>query len=773
MDPGALDDLNLDDMFAEDGDLFEGLDIQMEGMGEIITTSKKDSRRGPRTKRPPPVDEDEQNEEEEETTLKRRKTKRKTKTPIAFGDDDDDYLEDTHHKKKARKNKLSSTAPPPAPIPSAAKKAKKATGKTKKPSMIPPPSDARANSSVAAAGRFGQRGTATKLTKRKSTATEETALPPAPPAFVPKHESTYGGLPPSKTQFYPFIESVPPEPNLKSRKQYPQIDKVFAAFNGYMSIGGPGKDGFPVPSKSPALDGDLTMESPIMQLLIESFEAVSEKDKAAFGDLKKQSMLTCIPQVRHVIQNTDPVKLLPDLYTMCGLLTRQYNFVKTSLTNMEMWCKDEFSDSDFCQAFSLPEPFHPEKVGTTIASSNRKWKKPIINVKISFLGNKEVKGGPVLQARMPSTLVVNGEKKKIEGTGSTKAKVNVAGAVTTAKKSSSSVPPKASIPKTYPDLSPVERRQLILDRVAQVALGLESQLNFRRTKRPLLPTSSSNAAGDTKRATLGPSYVPPEEPLLHTARMWEWLEAAGFFQASLASESPSLKHARVGLQSPEIFPRGILLPTAKRIQGRNAKGKEDDLQVSGHGLYDRLQSLLVVVEGDAQSMGTRDDRTMDDDSADSSETDDESMEFLDESDEEEHDFNSPNRSRVDLSLLSLEERTFLHLSSIGLIKKPIFPKVELVLDEDEDGIEDDLVDVIGEMSADLSTLTARNNARIRYLETAMDPMNLAYRKQVEEEQASLISRCQSLLKRSKEKTKKSNKQKSAVASSKDDLNLPW
>jgi hypothetical protein len=585
-------------------------------------------------------------------------------------------------------------------------------------------------------------------------------------------------MPPSKTQFYPFIESVPPEPNLKSRKQYPQIDKVFAAFTGYMTMGGPGKDGPVAPYLPAAQSADVTMESPITQLLIESFEAISEKDKAALGDLKKQAMMACIPQVRHVIQSTDPVKLLPDLYSMCGLLTRQYNFVKTSLTNMEMWCKEEFSDSDFCQAFSLPEPFQPEKVGIMIAPSNRKWKKQIINVKISFAGNKEVKGAPVLQAKMPSALVANGEKKKIDGASikKTNVKDKPTGAGTAVKKSSSSLSQKPfATPRTYPDLAPPERRQRILERVAQLALGLESQLNYRGTKRTaILPPGSTVApaksGSEAKQATLEASYIPPEDPPLHTARMWEWLEIAGFFQATSTSESQSSKDARLGLQCPEINPRGLFLPTPTRILGRKEKGEEKNLQISSHGIFDRLQSLLVAEE-EAENSGDLDNRNTDDDSETDSETDDESLGFLDESDEQES--SSPKKSRADLSDLTLEERTFLHLCSIGLIKKSTFPVVELDLDDEDDGMEDDMANIIGEMNADLSILTARNNARISYLETVMDPMNLAYRKQTEEEQASLITRCQSLLKRSKEKTRKSNKLKNAVAATKDDLDLPW
>jgi hypothetical protein len=148
-----------------------------------------------------------------------------------------------------------------------------------------------------------------------------------------------------------------------------------------------------------------------------------------------------------------------------------------------------------------------------------------------------------------------------------------------------------------------------------------------------------------------------------------------------------------------------------------------------------------------------------------------------DTDDENYDLETPKQALADLSKLSMEERTFIHLCSVGLIKKSLFPMVELVLEDNhgrkDDAIEDDLVNVIGEMSSDLSNLTARNNARIGFLESVMDPIEVSYRKQLEEEQTSIIAKCQSLLKRSKEKAKKSSKQRSSGGGNKDDLNLPW
>jgi hypothetical protein len=872
LDAGALDDLDLDDMFADDGDmLFEGLDIQLEGMGDIITTESK--QKGPKV-------------DATATTPKRRKTKRKSKTPVAFGDEDDDYVEEQQPKKKRKSSAKSGkavAAPPPAPIaatttttkkkkmkkgdaaaaPTSSKSKNKLTGA----SMIPPPS------TVAAAGRFGKRGSGSgKATKRKSKSSGSgvegatPSMPAPPPLYIPKQESNYGGLHPSKTHFYPFLESVPPEPSLKNRKQFPNFDKVFQTLNTVLNqASGQSGNGAPIlPDTAAALAAGLDMESPIVQLLLESYEGISEKDKQSFGDQKKQALLGCIPELKKSIEGMDQMKLLADLYGMCGLLTRQFHFVNTSLTNMDAWCKEKFTDSDYRQAYSLPEPFRPEKVGTIITPANRKWRKPIISVKVVFAGYKEPKGTPVLQARMPPSLVLPPKKEAPSTTASATATTKTKKKKSTTKSSAAStsttksaapaapvVPKAPAAPKVYADCPPPERRQRILERVAQLALGLESQLNFRRTNKrsPTTPgansTSSSTAATSKAAAaavnkTTG-SVIPLEDPPLHTARMWEWLEAAGFFQSKNAAR-------QLRLQSPEIYPRGLLLPTPTRIKGRqepetiattttiegveekddaesklkdtegegkdeepkledtegegkdeepklkDREGEEKDkesklkdkeetlIPISSNGLFDRLQSLLVVEEDD-QEGDKKDYARYDDDSdmeTDSDSDDEEPLNFLDEDSDEEYDnVENPTRPLADLSKLSKEERTFLHLCSVGLIKKSSFPLVELVLEDDQKGeaMEDDLVNVIGEMSTDLSTLTVRNNARIAYLESTMNPTDVAFKKQLEEEQTSIIARCQSLLKRSKERAKKSNKQKisggSGNGSNKDDLNLPW
>jgi hypothetical protein len=171
-----------------------------------------------------------------------------------------------------------------------------------------------------------------------------------------------------------------------------------------------------------------------------------------------------------------------------------------------------------------------------------------------------------------------------------------------------------------------------------------------------------------------------------------------------------------------------------------------------------LQSLLVEeyssVETTIHSYGNEEE-----------EDDDDSLGFLDE---EADDTEEDTSDIADLLQLTLEEPTFIQLCSAGLIWQSLFPKVELALSTDDKNAEDDLVNAIGEMSADLSQLMTRNNSRICFLELAVTNMDSQYSKQVEEEQESLIVKCQSLLKQNKEKAKKQVKQKKD-----DNLNLPW
>ena len=817
-----LDLLDLDDMFNDDGDqLFEGLDIELDGMGDIISNEKKEkpppvaaapppaaaARRagGPRTKRTNPMLEKAAEEDDDGTTPKRRKTKRKSKAPSAF--DDDEFIVDEQPKKKRKAALKAKKAT--EPITKTKRKKKSETEVTTpppaaSPALPPPPTVLAASTSmaskakssgptvsVAAAGQFGGRvkrgsassmGGSTKVKRRlKKAATAaaaaggETETPggiavapkPDKPDTIkpPKPEPTFGGLAPSRQLFYPFLESVPPEPTMQKRKAYPVLDRINSALTSQIASS---PNATQQPPTQPPRPGVPTEESAIFKLMLETYEG-NDKDKQAFTAEKRAALLKGIPVMRDMIHGLDKPRLVGDVFSMCWLLTRQYNFIKQSLDNMKNWCKDEFNEEDYSATYDPPveKPKHS------------KWKSPVVKLKISFNGYKEPKGTPPLIGVLPPIVVdaasvsrasfaitaaavaeaklkaaeskrsaiptvkttavtaTKTKKKKEKASGKpTKAKTLVVATAT-----APAVVPTSVVARTYTGSSPQARRQQIMEKVAKLALQLENAQQTEHTIGKLDP-------------------IPEEDPPLHTARMWDFLQKAGFYK-----HPPS---KRLGLRSPEVNPRGVFLPVPTKIRGRESK--ED--KFSQDSLFDRLQSLLV-------------EENIDDNENEDSDSDDDSLDFLEDDDDDDDGFDfkraeedtdendDRNVGLADLSKLSIEERTFIQLASAGLIRKSLFPVVELAVssdDEDEDEndeVENDMVNVIGKMSSDLSAITAMNNARVSYLETATAGPDLLYKKQIEEEQAALIAKCQNLIKRNREKAKKAKQKKD------DNLNLPW
>jgi hypothetical protein len=814
MDPGALDDLDLDGMFADDGDmLFEGLDIGLDdAMGDMISNDKskatvmdpppiiepvaapapKPKRSGgPRTKRTNPMLEKASKVKEEPTTTapsnRRRKTKRKTKAPAAFGDDEDEIAEEQPPLKKKRK---ASTKTKTVVVPTAKPKRKKksdvptstirsssgigasAAGVAKlsstKASILPP-------SSVAAAGQFGGRlkkvGTKIKRRLKKSADGASENMAAAPPGLKPpRPEPTFGGLHPSNTLFYPFLESVPAESTMQKRKTYPIMDRMSSTLTSQMMA---------ITSKLQEPLG-VTEESAIFKLMLDTYEG-SEKDKKNFTNHKRAALLRGISNLRKILHKSDKNNLVKDIFAMCGLLTREYNFLKQTLDNMKGWCKNEFDIDKYKETYE--PPVEKPKI--------KKWKYTtgFVRVKIVCTGFKEPKVGLPLTAMLPplvfdasnvrplvsasaaanSKFLAGNEPKKgasvpnamvssPKAAATTLTKKKRKGAETVIEKVKTKVAPTASqlpsspVPKTYADSTPLARRQQIVERVSQLALELESTLQKEKIVGKLDP-------------------VPEEQPPLHTTRMWDWLQSAGFYNKAASSK------ILASIKSPKIHSRGVFQSTPRTIQGHDTntgEEEEESQRVSPASLFDRLQSLLVeeVSEDDTDHDEEEDS---DDDSLDFLDDDDNDDNIVDDVESRLKAIQNGETSKntkldiADLSDLSIEERAFIHLSRVGLIKKSLYPSVNLVISngERERNKMEDLGDVIGAMSTDLTRMTSMNNSRISFVERLTSEADIYYNKQVEEEQAVLIAKCQNLMKRTKEKAKKAKQRKD------ENLNLPW
>lgn len=822
----GLDAFDLDDMFAEGNDAIFGFDQALMGeMDDIVNQERQGGmnndnataapgaskasgavsrRTGPRTKKTNPmIPEEEQ-----------KKGRNKRKKAFAL-DDDIELIEDGPRKKRkaSMKNKGGKAELDGGGSKSKKKKGAAAQAKQSKAGFIP---------SVPAVGQFGARATSSKFKKPKkksSRAGEDAGLPltslQSPSSSIamrqpPKQAATFCGLQPSKTMFYPFMESVPPEPNLKNKKVYPGFEKISSTFANTMI------KSVEIKQEEDEFSQGLDMESPVFGLLSETFEAISDKERQNFTEEKKQALLKTIPHMRKYISKYDRQKVIADVYALLGLLGRQYTFLKTSLDNMQAWCQTEFTPHDFKATYEIKE--------SSRASKQQRWKKQVIRVRVTCPGHREP---GLLTAILPkSSVIVHApvvpEPVSIAATPSTASGVgsgaNVAassGTSSTKKKSkakpgtATSSPPVPAAPKTYAECSPQERRSRIAERVTKIVSELQEKDRLAKLKQD----------NSSKKP-----FTVTEDETLSTQRMWDFMEYKGFYKApskSLLSmkqlnirpdkillsdpskirgwrqhtpdqkqelppqeqnldpqdqeqkqmdtdKAPSPQHAEQG-DSPAPSPEAETTMGAIETKQPDEEEDDDKIRISSNSLFDRLQSLLVE-EDDDEGDVTQDETDSDDDES-SSNGEDESLGFLDEPDEDEgitDPMQAPNLPVVDLSSLSLEERTFIQLSRSGLIGSSVFPKAHLVLSSaEEHSDEHDFSNVIGSMAEDLYQITAKNNARVQFLESAVVSTDLANSKQMEDQQNSLISKCQNLIKRNKEKAKKNSSKK------KDDLNLPW
>ncbi|CAJ1946361.1 unnamed protein product [Cylindrotheca closterium] len=821
----ALDDFNLDDMFAEGGDALFGFDQDlMGGMDAIVDQERKggsngnapapaaaapptmpsgpsNKRTGPRTKRSNPM------VPEEEPTKKGR-NKRKSKAAALALDDDVELLEDGPRKK--RKAAIKSKGGKAELDIGGKSKKKKGAAQTKqsKAGFVP---------SVPAVGQFGARATSSKFKKpkKKGAPVVEDPVPPTMTNLqnvsasvvtkqLPKQEPTFCGLQPSKIMFYPFMESVPPEPNLKNKKLYPGFDKIASTFTNSMVK--------PLEKlEEDEFTQGLNMESPVFALISETFEAISDKERQNFNEEKKQTLLKTVPHLRKYISKFDRQKVIADVYALLGLLGRQYNFLQTSLDNMQAWCQTEFTPQDYKATYEADEQSR--------ASKYQRWKKPVVKVNVTCPGQREP--GPLI-AILPQSVVIvktptapelthvtTAPTAAISAPGSVVSVAPSTGSTSTKKKSKSkpsfttSTPPVPAAPKTYVECTPQERRSMIAERVTEIASELQEKYRQEQLKQD---------SGCKKAFTV------TEDETLNTQQMWDFAEKQGFHKVPssslLSMESLHIRPNKVLLSDPSkirgwqkrqqqhpqqqyLHPQHLQQqielgrvplpahagedvsppvpgpetePSKENIEKERQGDDDEQIRISSNSLFDRLQSLLVEEDDDENDVSEGEaDSDSDDDS--SRKGDDESLGFLDEADEDQDitdPMQAPNLPVVDLSSLSLEERTFIHLSKIGLIGSSLYPKARLTLSSaEEHSDEHDFCNVIGSMTEDLSEITAKNNARVQFLESAVIRMDLPNAKQLEDQQNSLITKCQNLIKRNKEKAKKNSSKK------KDDLNLPW
>lgn len=804
----ALDNINLDDMFDEDGDalfagLDDGLDLGLDGIDDLGATGSQDNTEVPAESQSSPP---EKPAAAEEVAEPRRRRARTRKSPFPYEDDannDDEWEDSTPSKRKTRKKgqkpkvtkkaaggrKAASVAAetPPKPrvtsVSSASTTASSAVtaASTKKKGgragTMPPPV-ARTNSanSVAAAGQFGgrlKRGAGGAKTKKITAASGPAptaagkakgrptpgpmgAVPavPAPPptSLAPVHPglavSPFCGLEPSKKLFYPFMP-LPPEPLSIKRKLYSQLDRIHNALMSHLqSNSGKAADGIVAAQESEA----------IFLLLQEAFNVKSGTPAIPSGR-RTETIGNAIGALRKTIPKLDNEKVTTDLQAVCFLLKRQHDFLKQNLANMEDWCKDNLSTEDYASVYLPPSKqqlLQPQeqlqrkrkeisRSGTTSVLASLSASAEI-SVKVTCL--TYVSSKP-LYAVLPPLFTPN----------------DVAGSVGTGKPTKEAPPkkkrklPTPSASTTSAATPPKPPVVTAKEPLPYVDLG---PVRRRKCMADLLAKTArdleakhfgrieeARQAQRRQQQEVSKVLLQPDQDtnmMLHTVGMWQWLQKSGYFGSSEA-----VMTSLGGVAAPPVDDKK---PLSKCIsEGKRRRKAEPSM------IMDRLVSLLV------------DEQDGEDD------------------DEEEIDLSvleeglPPQTELADLSGLSEEERCMLQLGSFGLVdvnrmvlegdlsggnKSEGMPK-ESPRRDSENGDVETLIDA---MTEDLVGLNDLGNRRALYLEAAAKATLLspdaAKRKSTQE--TSLIAKCQQVLKKSKEVKGKTGK---AKTSKNDDLALPW
>jgi hypothetical protein len=809
----ALDNLNLDDMFAgDDMALLDGLDIDLDNMDDIA--GMDDAKIEPLAAQLDMDDESlpEAEAEVESPASKRRKPKRKAKAPFFFDEDDDEYVDDKKKKKKGAKavpKKKGTTKKAPAPAAPPDSKQVPATTKTSKAKSrvagaMPPPlargtSTSTATSTVAAAGQFGGRqkrgpnaglpmskssknkgsssvssksstDTSSKLKSKASASATPVAIPP-PPAQAAEPtlqqiqamhaQNSYCGLLPSNTLFYPFMPTLPNEPSLKNRKLFPLMDRIYSSLMSHMSATG-------------KTENDITRvgeTEAIYQLLHDAYK--EEKPATATNSAqppqdKTEIVGTAIGSLRRTISLFDKSKLAGDLYGVCALLKRQHDFLKQNSANMEKWCKDNFTETDYASVYSPLKPSRKRKApdAPTAApvpppSILASFEGSLLRVKIVCTGFKDPKSSGPLMAQLPPLFLPQGIVPKENNVERPKPPTKP----TKKRKLSTPAEPKPPpavkvepVPKeapTYTQMKPGRRRKALAELISRVAKDIEAKL--------LQRVDDGHVSIEHQQSDMLKLASEEEALNMHTSGMWRWVDKSGYFGTCAEEEI----HRRFnGVRSHVSEQHGKNAPSGV---GQIFPGHKPQ-QVADESLVDRLQSLLVEEEMD-DSNGDDDDDDKDDDDL-----------YLCNND------SYPASQLADLSSLSLDERLFLHVRSVGLAESLIFPEStssrESISQPPDNGFRrderikalpaavDDIDETIGAMATDLDQLAGLNNLRADFLESVASSNFLSADecKRKADEEASAITRFQNLLKKTKETKVKNGKPKAL----KNDANaLPW
>jgi hypothetical protein len=293
------------------------------------------------------------------------------------------------------------------------------------------------------------------------------------------------------------------------------------------------------------------------------------------------------------------------------------------------------------------------------------------------------------------------------------------------------------------DLAPNARRQRILELIAKHAQALENkQTEMDESRRKTLE----------KQCQALQKIVDDDDLLaVNTMTLWKWIDKSGHLNDYSEQDIRDLL-----VYQPEVDKQNMLWEETPPVT--KPKPAHDSL-------YDRLSSLLVDVG--------------DDDDDDSSDDDDENS--LDSMLEPTNGTKETDEALLDLSKLTMEQRTYLHLRAAGLVEESLRPpdqdagrEEDTVSNGEGDLRREDISEfdnVVWSMKSDLLRMDRLNNARTAFVEaSAKADLELTKQaKRQDERHSQMITKYNQILKKQKE-NKKSARQK---LPKKDEDWVPW
>jgi len=770
----ALDTLNLDDMFNEGDGFFDGLDIDLDGMGELPNSANKKKSEAKTSKDLDAIKMGQlgTSATAPEPTTTRRKTKRKIRPPHPPDEDDDDYYEAPKKKRRASKASAKKTK--------GSKAAGKASAKSKVSTTMPPPMsrggtmDPKTMAAIATQkkGTHGQQlvrqtSASSAASVAASTLSRASSTGSQPEGTWTQPETIYCGLRPSSTEFYPFV-SLPMETSLGKTHRNAVFTSISASISTTAVTSGA------APSGTNDTDG-------LYRLLLADLDQMfnDRNTSQAANELRRANLGHAIATARMNVSQADRNELMANLHSVCYLLKRQYDFLNQNLSNMERWCRDNFSPQDYQVAFghsasakrgsqsssSSVAAAIPHRAGTMLSS----LRSPIVKIKVRCSGFKPPTKGPlVAHIRLPRGPPPPSRSDSAARTTLTKKRKH--SSVTDIDRSSisgSSLQEVVVKELSYIEMKPFQRRHHVADAVAQRAQSLELQMRESREKH--------RRYIERQRAEQQKVVDDDEIVSLNTMTMWKWLEKSPHFADYSEAE---LRRVLECIWEPELADTNLQTKPAEASILQPKEASKSPGARPGDSVFLRLQSLLVDEGSDEEDEEEQDDAWM---FGGSQPEDSEAVPFKD-------------YPILDLSGFSLDERALIHLRAAGLIedisslamqsprsKGPSAVKkvpnggsgnarIPMRVESGE-ADESDIDAVVLSMQADLENQRRVNNSRLGFLETAarshLESMKLL--KKREDENASMIARYNQLLKKQKE-AKKNARQKP----SKNDSDwVPW